>query len=324
MNRFLPTLLIALLTLLVAGAGYYLTAVHQPAQRQQLHTPQSTHPERTDMAHLMEQATASADRVEATMRRWEARYRYIPDTLSTPDIVEYLDAITGDTYEAFNVQLTTIRHTPDISWYAFDVSGTASYRQLYDFVWQIENNPAFYRIHDLNIARTIVAEQAPDGRRQERNMVRFDLTLKAYFGGRDGLSTTRERLAVAPPEYLPARTLPDNSFYPLVQPSTPSPPDDDLLDVETAQLVSIAGNRAIFQDGNTQYLVYEGTSVRNGRIVKIDPIDVVVRARLQQNGRTRVVDRQMETDDPEYRQGAGEQTRLVPIDTQADTTSRRP
>ncbi|NBB85861.1 MAG: hypothetical protein GVY12_06525 [Bacteroidetes bacterium] len=323
MNRLLPTFLVALLTLLIAGAGYYVTTVRQPAQLQQVQAPQGANTDRDAMTQLLAQAATSADRAEETVRKWEARYRYIPDTLSTPDIVEYLDAITASNYEAFNVQLADVQRTPDINWYVFDVSGTASYRQLYDFVWQIENNPAFYRIQGLNVARTIVAEQAPGSRRQERNMVRFDLTLEAYFGGREGLSTSRERLAKAPPEYLPARTLPHNSFYPLVQPSAASTPDDDLLSVETAQLVSIAGSRAIFQDGNTQYLVYEGTSIRNGSIVKIDPINVVVRARLQKDGRNRVVDLQMETEDPEYRQAAGEQTRLVPIETQADTTARR-
>jgi hypothetical protein len=90
---------------------------------------------------------------------------------------------------------------------------------------------------------------------------------------------------------------------------------DDKLDVEQAALVSIAGNRAIFQDGSTQYIVYEGTSVRNGEITRIDPINVLVRASLTKNGRTTTVDVQMEQTAPSYRQAEGN-TQLVPIDTQ--------
>lgn len=323
MNRLRPTLLTALLTLLVAAIGYYMTDMRQATQLGRLQAAQSASAAGEGaFDQLVAQVKASTRRVEEATRKWKARYRHIPDTLSTPDVIEYLTTITDGSYEAFSVRLNDTDTAAEVNRYVFDVNGTASYRQLYDFVWEVENSPEFYRIHDLEIARTVVTEPAPGGDRRERDMVRFDLRLEAYFAGSAGLGLAREHLAQPPAQFLPISTLPHDSFYPLVQPRPPNDPDENLLDIETAELVSIAGSRAIFQDGNTQHVVYEGTAVRNGSIIKIDPIDVVVRARLRTNGRSRIVNLRMSTDAPEYRQAEGRETRLVPVETRIDSTAR--
>jgi hypothetical protein len=175
----------------------------------------------------------------------------------------------------------------------------------------MENEPEFYRIRDLNMSRT----EVQDARwRSRRDMVRFTMTLDAYFMGIEGLSVARNELASVPTAYLPVQELPNNSFKPKVRVYRPRATQDDKLDVEQAALVSIAGNRAIFQDGSTQYIVYEGTSVRYGEISRIDPINVLVRATLTKDGRTQTVDVRMEETGPAYRQAEGN-TQLVPIDT---------
>jgi hypothetical protein len=264
-----------------------------------------------EVAQLLAEADVSADRAEETVRKWNARYRYVPTTLETPDIVEYLELQTPAGFEAFNIRLQGVTTAPDVSRYTFSVDGTGYYQNLYDFIWAMENNPEFYRIRDLNMSRTEVQDARTGSR---RDMVRFTMTLDAYFMGLEGLSADRDALAEVPEAYLPARTLADNSFYPHVRVQAPRSADDDRLDVERGTLLSIAGNRAIFQDGTTQYIVYEGSTVRYGTIERIDPINVVVRASLTKDGRTETVDIQMEAARPSYRQAEGN-SQLVPIDT---------
>ena len=306
------TLLLLVVLLLVTGTGYYVTEIHQPSARQRLEDMRRVaRSQQGEVAQLLAEAEVSADRAEETVRKWEARYRYVPTTLKTPEIVEYLEAHTTKGFEAFNMRLDGVTTSPDVSRYTFSIDGTGYYQSLYEFIWAMENNPEFYRIRDLHMSRTEVQDARTGSR---RDMVRFTMKLDTYFMGLEGLSAERDALPTVPVAYLPTRTLPDNSFYPRVRIHSPKAVDDDRLDVERGTLLSIAGNRAIFQDGTTQYIVYEGSSVRNGTIVRIDPLNVVVRASLTKDGRTETVDIQMEAARPSFRQAEGT-SQLVPIDT---------
>lgn len=312
MTRIRNTVLLVGLLLLVAGAGYYVTEIYQPAQMQHLKDMNRVaRSQQGEVAQLLSEAEVSADRTEETLRKWNARYRYVPTTLTTPDIVDYLESYTSDGFEAFNIRLDGTSRTSDVSKYTFSVDGTAYYSALYRFIWAMENNPDFYQIRDLNMSRT----EVKDARRQTlRDMVRFTMKLDAYYMGVDGLSVDRNELASVPDAYLPVKTLPNDSFEPKVRVQRASSSvNDDKLDVEQASLVSIAGNRAIFQDGSTQYIVYEGTSVRYGTITRIDPINVLVRASLTKDGRTESVDVAMAEMSQSYRQAKGS-NQLVPID----------
>lgn len=321
MQRYTNTLILLVVVAVVAAAGLYLTEYHQPAQLEHIENMEElSRLQEAQVTQLLVEAERSSDRADEAVRRWEARYRYIPAEMTTPDIVEYLEEMTSRGFEAFNIRLTDIKRTEEISHYTFSVDGTAYYSNLYDFVWQIENEPDFYRIRDLTMARTIVYDEGSSSRRR-KDMVRFSLTLDAYFAGLTGLSAAREDLTPIPAEYLPDRELAHNSFYPLVRAKETTDNARGLVDVERARLVSIAGSRAIFEDGNTQHVVYEGSDVYRGQIVKIDPINVFVRVVLTKDGNTETLDIQMEDSSPTYRQAEGN-VRLVPVETK-DGNERR-
>lgn len=313
MNAYLNTFLLLVLAGILGGAGYYVTYVRQPDQIKHYEDMQRVaRLEHAKVEQLLAQAEKTSDRAEAVVRRWNTRYRYVPDSLLTPEIVEYLEDLTPRGFEAFDIALESTNRTADVSYYTFSIDGTAYYSNLYDFIWKIENRPDFYRIRDLSMARTTVYDQSKSD--EGREMVRFSLKLDALFAGGKGLSTERDSLADVPAEYQPVADLPHNSFYPLVREAKSGSGDGNLVDVQHASLVSIAGGRAIFQDGNSQFVVYEGTAVRNGEIVKIDPVNVFVRARLNVDGQTKVVDIQMTNERPSYRQAEGD-SRLVPVET---------
>jgi len=249
MNSTRNTALLLGLLLLIVGAGYYVTEVDQPAQLQRLDDMNRVaRSQQGQVVQLLAEAEVSADRAEMTLRKWNSRYRYVPVMLTTPDIVEYLEPHTSKGFEAFNVRLNGVASTEDVSQYTFSVDGTADYPALYAFIWAMENEPDFYRIRELNMSRT----EVQDARRgTRRDMVRFTMMLDAYFMGIDGLSVDREELATVPVEYLPDSGPASNSFYPKVRVYRPKAVKDDRLDIEEASLVSIAGNRAIFQDGSS-------------------------------------------------------------------------
>jgi hypothetical protein len=315
MRTYLNTLILLAVTVAVALAGYYVTSIQQPGTLNRLRDiDRVARLQHAQVAQLLAEAEQSSDRADATVRKWNSRYRFIPTGLSTPDVVEYLEELTPEGFESFDVQLKELVESSDVNFYRFKIEGTGLYPSIYDFIWQIENRPDFYRIHDLELSRTTLYDDARSSRGTE--MVQFSMTLDTYFGGLEGLSTDRSGLAMVPASVHPARELPHNSFYPLVRERKPrgkaSP--SGLVDVRHASLISIAGSRAIFQDGTSQFIVYEGSSVANGTIVRIDPLNVVVRASLVIDGKSEVVDVQMESTPPTFRQAEG-QNRLVPVDT---------
>jgi len=163
------------------------------------------------------------------------------------------------------------------------------------------------------VAHTNVFEaNAATGLQARRDMVNFSMRLKVFFAGTEGLSASAEELMPIPEEMLPVRQLPNDSFYPLVR--TDLPPNDQLLvNLEEATLISIVGDRAIFQDKSGQHIVREGDAVYLGQIVKVDPAQATVRATLNKGGVIETVDVQMDIETP-YRQTQG--VRLLSKDDQ--------
>jgi len=316
MNTRINTLVLFAVTLVVCGVGYYLTEIRQPATLEHLSgVDRVGRLQHAQVAQLLAEAEQSSDLADQSVRKWNSRYRFIPTSLSTPDVIEYLEDLTPDGFEAFDVRLEEAHASSDVDHYTFSVEGTGYFENLYDFVWQIENNADFYRIRDLSMTRATVFDD-DEYRGRGREMVRFTMMLDVYHGGLDGLSTDRENLASVSAEYRPAQEMPHDAFRPLVRERIrrTGVSQSGRVDVRHASLISIAGSRAIFQDGTSQFILYEGSPVANGTIVKIDPINVFVRASLTIDGSTEVFDIQMENARPSFRQAEGN-AQLVPVET---------
>ncbi len=311
-NRYLNTLLVMLLTLIVAGAGYYQIEVKQPGELQRIEDEKKlARLQQARLEELVAEEATSAEMAEETMRKWHARYKYIPEQLKTPDIIQYLESLSTSGFEQFKYELSSRGSTPDFSYYLFEVSGTAFYENLYRFIWQLENNRAFYQVTNLDVEHTIVFKMNEATEQKKRlDMVNFSMKLKVFFAGAKGLSAPEEALPEVPDVLLPARNLPHNSFYPLVRKDLP-PNDQLLLDIEQATLLSIVGVQAMFRDKNGQHIVREGDAIYLGHIVKIDPLNATVRASLNKGGVVEEIEVKLEAE-ALYKQTQDENTRLVP------------
>lgn len=311
-DHSLNTLLILLVTLLVAGVGYYQVEIVQPRELQRIEEAQkATRLREAELEQLFVEEASSLELAQEMTRRWHARYKVIPAQLRTPDIIQYLESLSQTGFEQFEYKLTSRGATPDYRFYLFEVSGTAGYSSLYRFVWQLENNRFFYQIHDLDLSHTSVfKENQRTGLRKQFDQVNFAMKLKVFYAGTEGLSATQQAELEFPETLLPARELPHDSFYPIVRTDLP-PNDEMLLNVEEAMLLSIAGERAIFKEKEIHHIVREGDKVFLGQIVKIDPLRGVVRASLNKGGVVETVDVSMDLD-PLSRQARGSDTKLVP------------
>lgn len=308
------TLLLVLAAVLVGAGSYYATDVRQEGTLERMKEARRVAELQNALAEdLLVREAASSELAGEALTRWRSRYKYIPRTLNTADMVEYLEGLTRSGFEQFDLFLASQTTQPDFSTYRFKVAGTAFYRDFWHLVWHLENNREFYRIYDLKVSHTNVFKKNREtGVDRRLDMVAFQFDLDAYYAGIEGISAPQDSLRPVPLALLQTHAPPDDSFNPLVRTDLP-PNADQLLDVENAKLISIIGNQAIFEDQYGRHVMLEGDRVYLGSIVLIDPINAFVRVTLNKGDRTETLNVRLATEEP-YRQAIGSDVQMQPID----------
>ncbi|NNF03652.1 MAG: hypothetical protein HKN17_04215 [Rhodothermales bacterium] len=315
--EYVSTAILLIITLLVCGAGYYVTEIMQEEEMVAVEDAiKLARMEKAEVEQLLVEESTTGSMATEAVGKWKARYKYIPEEMTTPDIVNYLEDLTARGFEAFNISLTGITPKKNFKQYTFEVDGTGYYNNLYDFVWHIENNRAFYRISNLNMSYAAVSDMNNStGVERRLDMVNFSFTLDAYFDGAEGLSAEEDELIEVPEELLPEHDPAHNSFYPHVRTDLPSN-DELLVNIESARLLSVIGGRAVVEDARGQHVLSLGDRVYLGTIVTIDPVGVRVIARLNKGGVMQEVELRLDAPHTEaYRQAQGN-AQISPIRNQ--------
>jgi hypothetical protein len=313
-STFLNSVILTVFALVLVGAGHYATDVHQPRTLEQIEDQiKLARLQQAEVEQLLMEQAASAELAEDVLRKWKARYKYLPETLNTAEMVLYLESLTSYGFEQFDVSLAGVTNAGSHSYYTFKVQATAFFDSFYKFIWHIENNREFYRIERLNMShKAVYKENRATERLRRMDMVTASFNLHAYFAGAEGISASDEDLMPVPEELLPRKSAAHNSFYPIVRTDLP-PNDENLLDLEKSVLVSIIGDRAIFDWEDRQYILAEGDRIYLGQIVKVDPKMALVRARLNKGGMVDMIDVRLDVGE-RYRQAGVDGVQVQPID----------
>lgn len=308
-------LALLLLLLLVIGTGGYLTYVQQPAEVERLEKAEKLERmKRTELTSLVAEHAASKREAKETISKWRSRYKVIPDSLSSAEIMGAINDLTRSGFENFDVSVGSIERTPDYSYYTVRATGRGYFSSLYRFIWQIENGRRFYNIRDLQLDHIdLETEDKETGRRRLQVMVSFNMKLDAYFGGPESASAGRGAKGRAAwngetppvPKSVLADERPDvNPFFPVIMEQLP-PNTHDLLDVENAEFVSIVDGQAIFRDEQGYRKVGVGDGVYLGQITSVDPLRGRVTARLNKGGILDRVELSLQDAEENYRQAIG-------------------
>lgn len=313
-STFLNTAVLVAFAIVLIGAGHYVTEVHQPRTLEQIQDKiKLAKLQQAEVEQLLIEQASSAEAAEEVLRKWKARYKYLPETLNTAEMVLYLESLTSYGFEQFDVSLQGITNAGSHSYYTFKVNATAFFDSFFRFIWHIENNREFYRIESLSMSHKAVYKENPATERLRRmDMVSASFMLHAYFAGAEGVSAPDKELMPVPDSWLPRQSPAHNSFYPIVRTDLP-PNDQNLLDLEKSTLVSIVGDRAVFDWEDRQYILGEGDAVYLGEIVKVDPKMALVRARLNKGGMVDMIDVRLDVGE-RFRQAGVEGVQVQPID----------
>jgi len=307
-KKYGNALLLFVAWLILTGVGVYLTYFKLPDEIAHYEKLEKlAHMRETEMGSLLAEYSASEERAREVESRWRSRYRYIPASLSTPEVVARLNELSRQGFETFNVQFMGSGQTQSVNYYTFRIEGRGYFYHLYRFVWEIENTPELYRIRNLSLDHIdLVKADRASGKERMMVMVSFNMQLEAYYGGLPDLQVAHMADSLyrrLPRAVFPEKNPPVNPFYPGILEQLP-PNSDNLIDIEKAKLVSIVGGRAVFQDASGLRTVGVGENVYLGQITEIDPIEGRVVARLNRGGILDEVELHLETGE-RYRQALG-------------------
>ena len=315
---------------LVVGAGTYLTFFKQPDELEVVrHAEEVARLKQAEVTSLLQEVAATAQQADEAVRKWRARYKTLPDSLLGSEVVGYFNDLTQSGFKNFDVALDDVTDYGDYSAYAFDVSGRAYYESLYRFIWALENNRRFYRIDHLDLEHVdLLSTDRETQAERMQVMVSFSMRIEAYFGGSEGvgaaettyaglteggskLPSSAGDLPPVPSRVLPSRRPAINPFFPVVMERLP-PNTHGLVNVEEASLVSIAGGKAVFAEGERGYRsLGEGEAVYLGHVLEVDPKQGRVVVRLNKGGIVDEVEIELHTGE-RYRQAIGP-VRLGPL-----------
>jgi hypothetical protein len=310
-NDILNTLVLGTLLAIVAGFGFYVTQNRQPAELEILEQQETAvRLRQAEVSELLVEQAQSRALAEDALRRWNARYKVLPEYLSSPAVVAYLNQLSMDGFQSFDVTLGGVARGNGFSTLSYDVRGSGFFEALYRFVWEVENGRGLYKIRDLNLREISHDEPNPATdvpRRQQ--LVQFSMTVEAYFGGAEGMSAP-ESLMTVPDHVLPSRETAGNPFYPLVLANLP-PNTDNLVDVENDELISVVGDVAVFRSSIGPRPVRQGERVYLGRLSSVDANRARVIAELNKGGIRERLEIELATGE-RFRQAIGP-SQIVPL-----------
>jgi hypothetical protein len=332
----LNTMVLIIILILVMGAGIWMTYVRQPTKLERIKGKAKVERmKHAKVTTLLKEEAATRAEAERAVTKWKARYKVIPDTVSSPAVVGFLNDLTRSGFENFDISFQGVRQEEDYSSLNYSIQGRGYFSRLYDVVWEVENNRNLYRINNLNLNHIdFISEDKESGKKRMEVMVSFDMELKAYFGASEGMSAPEARLAQltdkemkdgkAPPE-VPDEVLPNkkpavNFFFPNIMDKLP-PNTQNLVDVEKAKLISIADGKAVFQDGEGFRAVGEGDDVYLGQIVQVNPQRNRVVAQLNKGGILDRVTLTLGSSGEDYRQAEGD-AQLQPLNGGGNSNGR--
>jgi Tfp pilus assembly protein PilO len=283
-NDILNTLVIAVLLAIIVGAGVFVTQKQQPETLERLEQEEMTlRLRRAEITELLTEQSGSRELAEDAVRRWNARYKVLPQHLTSPAVVSYLNQLSASGFKSFDISLGGVSRGAGFSTLAYSIRGVGHFESLYRFIWEVENGRGLYRVNDLHVREVTHDEPNPVTdipRRQQ--LVEFSMTLLAYFGGGEGMSAP-DSVVTVPDWVLPAKVAADNPFFPLVMATLP-PNTDNLVDVEMDELISVVGQTAVFRTSAGPRPVREGERIYLGRITEVDAQRARLVAELNKGG----------------------------------------
>ncbi len=200
----------------------------------------------------------------------------IPVNLSQSEFFNFVNKISfGFEPESnVNIEYKDIEQKEHYKFYKYRLFGTANYNDVYKMIFAIEQSKELKKIISSSFDNFVFVDK--EGVPQY--LVTYNLECAVYYSDNDryASSVSKENRLIPNPIY--------DIFYPLIRNEIP-PNSDDLLDVQSAQLLALIPEGAFLVDSKgTTYLLWEGDKVYLGYLTEIDFTNNIVHFVLNKGG----------------------------------------
>ncbi|MEM8560539.1 MAG: hypothetical protein AAF809_12190, partial [Bacteroidota bacterium] len=199
-SDLINTLILCVLLAGASGYGYYRTQKVQPVEIEELQNEERLlRQQAADVEQLLAEEAASAAQADDALRRWNSRYKMLPNDLSSPAVVQYLNRLSSEGFFSFDLALVGVSTMNTHSRYTYRVTGQAIYEALYEMIWNLENGRGLYRVGELKVngAKTSVPNEET-GIARELYVADFSMVIDAYFGGSQDMSAPDSMIVIPP------------------------------------------------------------------------------------------------------------------------------
>jgi len=173
-----------------------------------------------------------------------------------------------------NIEYRDITLEEHYKYYTYKLSGTAYFNDVYKLIFAIEQSKELKKVTSLSFNNLVnVDEDGIPG-----YFVNYTIDCSIYFSDNDQFASS-----VSKENRLTPNSLYD-IFYPLIRIDIP-PNVDDLLDVQSAELLALIPEGAFITDSKgTSHLLWEGDKVYLGYLTEIDYDENIVQFVLNKGG----------------------------------------
>jgi Tfp pilus assembly protein PilO len=200
--------------------------------------------------------------LEEAKRRWASMKKVVPTEDDTKATIDYLNRVLGAKASLKNLQFRFIeeQETPLARFNRYFLQGEGEYRNLYSFIWKLENGRPLYKIQNLGLEQ-IWWKMEDD---KVIPAVKFNMTLDAYF------NPNKPGVEVDLTEPQRRGSIGFDPFRPLVHSQVP-PNTEGLPELgDNSVLLALTPNSAIIQDESGKTFTVElGGRVYLGVLKKI-------------------------------------------------------
>ena len=230
------------------------------------------------LKHQDQQATAKLGEISAYLaiydgvketlarlqERWQNRSRFLMTEDSPGQTFSYLNEILDFPEASITFDFTFLGRVDSTKYSqnSYALTGEGDFRNLYNFIWYIEQGQPFYAISDLEIQGD--AGLRPPDEDYDGDRVKFDMTLVGCFSPKSQVTENFyiQDMVAPMPNF--------NSFRPLIQ-DVLAPNKSGLFEVEGAILRGLGYQEAFLVDrGGKFHILQEGDRVFHGFLSRVD------------------------------------------------------
>lgn len=186
----------------------------------------------------------------------------IPVSLPQSDFFKFVNNVSSQFSELshVNVEFQGSTDPTDFYSYIYAIKGTAEFSDLFKLLYAIEQSKELKKIIDGELTNFVEV----DNEGIPHYLVSYSFKVLVYYSDTDTYASAQYK-----ENSLKSNSL-YNIFFPLIRDEIP-PNVNDLLDVQTAQLLALIPDGAYVADaGGNTHLLWEGDEVYLGYLTKID------------------------------------------------------